>query len=56
MKPKAYRKTKASKPSDMSKMKWNAGGGKVQGVIIGPESSVGTVATKPSTDQGDSKK
>lgn len=56
MKPKPYRKTKASKPSDMSKMKWNAGGGKVQGVIAGPETSIGANPTKPSVDQGNSKK
>ena len=51
-KPKMYRKTKESKGSDLSKFKDNAGGGPVQGVIIGPETSVGTVATTPSVATG----
>ena len=59
MKPKMYRKTKASKP-DPKMTAWNpkndSGGGKVQGVILGPESSIGTNATKASADQGNSKK
>lgn len=54
-KPKAYRKTKVSKGCDMANFKPNAGGGPVKGVIIGPESSVGTVATHPSVDQGNDK-
>ncbi len=51
-KPKVYRKTKESKGSDMAKFKDNAGGGPIQGVIIGPETSVGTVATSPSVATG----
>lgn len=54
MKPKMYRKTKATKGSDISE--WNpkndTGGGRVKGVIIGPESSVGTIATRPAANQG----
>ena len=55
MKPKMYRKTKASNGSDLSKFKPTEAGGPVEGVIIGPESSVGTVATSPSADQGNEK-
>jgi len=55
MKPKMYRKTKESKGSDMAKFKPNEGGGRVEGVIIGPESSVGTVTTRPEVDQGNDK-
>lgn len=51
-KPKPYRKKKESKPSDMAKFKDNAGGGPVEGVILGPESSIGTVATHPTPAQG----
>lgn len=51
-KPKMYRKTKESRPSNMADYKINEGGGPVEGVIIGPESSVGTVATTPSVNQG----
>lgn len=54
MKPKMYRKTKGSSGSDIGKFKPNMPGG-VEGVIIGPESSVGTVASTPSADQGDEK-
>jgi len=36
----------------MADYKINEGGGPVEGVIIGPESSVGTVATTPSVNQG----
>ncbi len=50
-----YRKTKPSKGSDIAKFKPTDAGGPVEGVIIGPESSVGTVATHPSTDQGNEK-
>lgn len=55
MKPKMYRKTKESKGSDMSKFKATEAGGRVEGIIIGPESSVGTVATRPEVDQGNDK-
>ena len=55
MKPKVYRKTKVSKGSDIAKFKANEAGGPVEGVIIGPESSVGTVATTPQVDQGNEK-
>jgi hypothetical protein len=51
-KPKPYRKTKESKGSDIYKFKDNSGGGPVQGVIVGPETSVGTVATSPSVGTG----
>ncbi len=51
-KPKVYRKTKPTKGSDMCKFKDNAAGGPVQGVIIGPETSVGTVATHPTVATG----
>ena len=54
-KPKMYQKTKASKGSDLSKFKATDAGGPVEGVIIGPESSVGTVATRPEVDQGNEK-
>ena len=52
MKPKMYRKTKPTKGSDIAKFKPTEAGGKVEGIIIGPESSVGTVATRPEVDQG----
>ncbi len=56
-KPKMYRKTKPSKGSNIAN--WNpkkdSGGGKVEGVIVGPETSVGTVATKATVEQGNSK-
>ena len=55
MKPKPYRKTKEVKGSDIAKFKVNEAGGKVEGVIIGPESSIGTVATHPQVDQGNDK-
>jgi hypothetical protein len=55
MKPKMYRKTKASRGSDIAKFKATEAGGPVEGVIIGPESSVGTVATTPQADQGNEK-
>lgn len=55
MKPKMYRKTKASRGSDIAKFKATEAGGPVAGVIIGPESSVGTVATHPNVDQGNEK-
>jgi len=44
-----------SKGSDIAKFKANEAGGPVEGVIIGPESSVGTVATTPQVDQGNEK-
>ncbi len=49
-----YRKTKQS-GTGKKNIPFNAnhGGVKVEGVIIGPESSVGTVATRPNVDQGD---
>ncbi len=53
--PKVYRKTKPTSGSKMADYKINEGGGPVEGVIIGPESSVGTVATTPSADQGKEK-
>ena len=53
MKPKPYRKTKASKGSNMGH--WNPkkdnGGGTVKGVIKGPMSSIGTCPTNPSVEQ-----
>lgn len=55
MKPGPYRKTKESKGSNMGDYKINEGGGPVEGVIIGPESSVGTVATTPNVEQGKEK-
>ena len=55
MKPKMYRKTKESRGSNLTNWKTDDGGGPVEGVIIGPESSVGTVATNPSSDQGNDK-
>ena len=52
--PKVYRKTKKNKGGNMGD--WNpkgdTGGGNVEGVIIGPKSSVGDVATNPDTDNG----
>ena len=53
MKPKPYRKTKKSKGSDMADFKNNAAGGEVKGIIVGPPTSIGTVATKPNVEQGD---
>ncbi|MHC4158064.1 MAG: hypothetical protein ACYSSO_03205 [Planctomycetota bacterium] len=54
MKPKMYRKTKASRGSNIAD--WNPrndnGGGKFAGTIIGPMSSVGTTDDHPSPDQG----
>jgi hypothetical protein len=55
MKPKMYRKTKASRGSDIAKFKPTEAGGPVKGIIIGPETSVGTVATNPNVDQGNEK-
>ena len=55
MLPKVYRKTKPSGGKKNFPFEANHGGGKVEGVIIGPESSVGTVATRPEVDQGDDK-
>ena len=55
MKPKMYRKTKVSRGSDIAKFKATDAGGPVEGVIIGPTSSVGTVATNPQVDQGNDK-
>lgn len=56
MKPKMYRKTKASKGSDMIKFKANQGGGRLPGIIIGPESSTGSTdgkhIAKPHAEQG----
>jgi len=54
MKPKMYRKKKASKGSNIADWnpKKNNGGGNVQGVIIGPMTSVGTTDDHPSVDQG----
>jgi hypothetical protein len=53
-KPKPYRKTKASKGSNISD--WNpendTGGGRVKGTIIGPLSSVGTTDDHPAPNQG----
>jgi len=54
-KPKMYRKTKPTTGSDMIKFDANEAGGPVEGVIIGPETSVGTVATHPTVDQGNDK-
>ena len=54
-KPKMYRKKKESKGSDMASFKATDAGGPVEGVIIGPESSVGTVATVAQVDQGNEK-
>jgi len=50
-----YRKTKASRGSDIAKIKATEAGGPVAGVIIGPTSSVGTVATYPQADKGNEK-
>lgn len=54
MKPKPYRKTKPTKGSNMTA--WNpkrdTGGGRVEGTIIGPMTSVGTTVDHPSPDQG----
>ena len=55
MKPKVYRKTKPSNASKMADYKINEGGGAVEGVVTGPETSVGTVATHPNVDQGKEK-
>jgi len=55
MKPKMYRKTKSTKGSDISKFKATDAGGSVAGVIIGPETSVGTVATYATVNQGNEK-
>lgn len=52
MKPKVYRKKKPSKGSNVADFKNNEAGGPVQGVIIGPLTSVGTVATSPTTATG----
>ena len=55
MKPKPYRKTKELKPTDLTKFKKNAGGGKVKGIIEGPESSIGSKNpsdANPSVEQG----
>jgi len=53
-KPKMYRKTKKSKGSNIAD--WNpsnnTGGGRVDGTIIGPMSSVGTTDDHPAPDQG----
>ena len=54
-KPKVYRKTKPTNGSGMMNYKVNEGGGNVEGIIIGPLSSVGTVATTPEADQGKDK-
>jgi hypothetical protein len=55
-KPKPYRKTKVSKGSDLAKFKVNEGGGRVQGIIIGPETSTGTTTgstiAHPKAEQG----
>ena len=55
MKPKMYRKTKSTK-GDPSMTAWNPkkdnGGGRVQGTIIGPLSSVGTTDDHPAPNQG----
>ena len=56
MKPKMYRKTK--KTSRPNKLPWdkNKGGGTVKGVIVGPESSVGSSEiAPPSVEQGNDK-
>ena len=42
MKPKVYRKTKPSNGSKMADYKINEGGGTVEGIIKGPESSIGS--------------
>ena len=55
MLPKVYRKTKPSGGKKNFPFDATEAGGKVEGVIIGPESSVGTVATRPNVDQGDDK-
>ena len=59
MKPKVYRKTKANKGSDLAKYKNNNAGGKVKGIIVGPETSTGTTSgaycESPHTEQGDKK-
>ena len=53
-KPGPYRKTKASKGSNISD--WNPkndnGGGTVKGTIIGPMTSVGTTDDHPAPAQG----
>jgi len=54
-KPKVYRKTKTSSPSNIATYKINEGGGPVEGIIIGPESSTGTVSTFPKVEQGKEK-
>lgn len=58
MRPKAYRNPKSISGDNLAN--WNpkkdSGGGAVKGVIIGPESSVGTVASRPEVDQGNDKK
>jgi hypothetical protein len=55
MKPKVYRKTKSTKGSDIRLNKSNSAGGKVNGVIKGPISSIGDEATFPSVEQGNDK-
>ena len=56
MKPKPYRKMKESKGSDMATFKPNEAGGPVEGIIEGPESSIGSSGpSHPSVDQGKEK-
>ncbi len=58
MKPKVYRKTKESKGSSIADYKANSAGGPVEGIIIGPESSVGDngpFCAHPNADQGNEK-
>ena len=55
MKPKPYRKTKPTKGSDLANFHPTEAGGGVEGVIVGPESSMGTVVDHPSADQGNDK-
>ena len=54
-KPRPYRKktlpTKGSNIADWNP-KGDTGGGDVKGIIIGPKSSVGDIATHPDTDNG----
>ena len=59
MKPKMYRRSKESKGSDLAKFKATEAGGSVEGIIVGPESSVGSNGENcahPQCDQGNDKK
>ena len=52
MKPKMYRKTKKTSMPKNKPWTKNKGGGAVKGVIVGPETSVGTNPTHPNVEQG----